>query len=496
MNNERDDVGRGCVNNCDDHVKDNDGNNNAISLLDIRRALHPIYTIMEVMSLDDNVELARDLHGRRYLPGYVGLSNLGGHTDYVNCVVQALSHVRPLRDYFLLACGDDRPEGTKSGGVVIPDYASFSPLAKSFSLLLRNMWSRHRFKCNVDPYEFVQTVMSASNGRYRVTGTGGGGGTGGGEGGGGGTDAGEFLSWLLHQLHVGTTKNAPLPKGGGRKARKRSRTDDDGAARGGGGTTSIINDTFMGRVEVTTIVRRRRRRGEEKAMSMLVVGGDDVATNPNVGSNDVDDENAVVDDEDRYGSDDETTIERNRAKRDAITSLANETIIVEEETVVESNFLHLTLDIPEKPLFKDADGGLVIPQEPLANVLRKFDGVTFGEVLASQQRSRGGVEDDDDDGGGGGGVVSMRRRYRLRRLPKYLVLHLSRFKRNGFTVEKNPTIVMFPVRNFDLSPYVSPEGGRDAVPTREEVERMSVSFEPEQTNLVGNRYVDGDTRTP
>ena len=71
--------------------------------------------------------------------------------------------------------------------------------------------------------------------------------------------------------------------------------------------------------------------------------------------------------------------------------------------------------------------------------------------------------------------MSRRRRYRLRRLPDYLVLHLNRFKRTGFSVEKNPTIVMFPVRDFELGSYVFPEGGRDAVPTREEVERMSVS---------------------
>jgi U4/U6.U5 tri-snRNP-associated protein 2 len=50
--------------------------------------------------------------------------------------------------------------------------------------------------------------------------------------------------------------------------------------------------------------------------------------------------------------------------------------------------MQLTLDIPEKPLFKDQDGGLVIPQEPLVNVLRKFDGVSFSDVLAMQQQSK------------------------------------------------------------------------------------------------------------
>ena len=34
---------------------------------------------------------------------------------------------------------------------------------------------------------------------------------------------------------------------------------------------------------------------------------------------------------------------------------------------------------------------------------------------------------------------------------------------------------MFPVKNFDLSSYVFPEGGRDKVPTVEDVKGMSVS---------------------
>ena len=71
--------------------------------------------------------------------------------------------------------------------------------------------------------------------------------------------------------------------------------------------------------------------------------------------------------------------------------------------------------------------------------------------------------------------MSKKRWYRLRRLPNYLILHLSRFKKNGFFMEKNPTIVMFPVKNFDLSSYVFPEGGRERAPTEEEVKGMSVS---------------------
>ena len=68
-----------------------------------------------------------------------------------------------------------------------------------------------------------------------------------------------------------------------------------------------------------------------------------------------------------------------------------------------------------------------LPQIPIFELLHKFDG------------SR--VHDD---------IKMGRRRYRLTRLPSYLVLHFKRFTKNNFFWEKNPTIVNFPVRNLEL----------------------------------------------
>ena len=70
------------------------------SLADISAALHPTFTKEEIAKLDSNTALARDLFGRRYLPGFVGLNNLN-KTDCINATIQALVHVKPLRDYFL-----------------------------------------------------------------------------------------------------------------------------------------------------------------------------------------------------------------------------------------------------------------------------------------------------------------------------------------------------------------------------------------------------------
>ncbi len=38
--------------------------------------------------------------GTMYLPGIVGLNNIKAN-DYCNVVLQALSHVKPIRNYFL-----------------------------------------------------------------------------------------------------------------------------------------------------------------------------------------------------------------------------------------------------------------------------------------------------------------------------------------------------------------------------------------------------------
>ena len=42
------------------------------------------------------------------------------------------------------------------------------------------------------------------------------------------------------------------------------------------------------------------------------------------------------------------------------------------------------------------------------------------------------------------------KRYKLQRLPPYIILHFKRFTKNNFVEEKNPTIVNFPLRGVDF----------------------------------------------
>ena len=51
-------------------------------------------------------------------------------------------------------------------------------------------------------------------------------------------------------------------------------------------------------------------------------------------------------------------------------------------------------------------------------------------------------------------VTCVKRKYKIYDLPQYLIIHIKRFTKNDFFVEKNPTIVNFPIKNLDLSEYV------------------------------------------
>lgn len=70
------------------------------SLQDIKYNVDPAYTAEEIAALDRDARARTDLHGRTYIPGFIGLNNIKNN-DYLNAVVQALAHVRPLRDWAL-----------------------------------------------------------------------------------------------------------------------------------------------------------------------------------------------------------------------------------------------------------------------------------------------------------------------------------------------------------------------------------------------------------
>ncbi|KAI9218842.1 hypothetical protein BC828DRAFT_399314 [Blastocladiella britannica] len=84
-----------------------------------------------------------------------------------------------------------------------------------------------------------------------------------------------------------------------------------------------------------------------------------------------------------------------------------------------SPFLVLAVELPPPPLFQDEYERNIIPQASLVELLEKYNGVTvrqYGDTI---------------------------KQYRVTKLPQYLIIHIKRFVKNNWTLEKNPTIVNF-----------------------------------------------------
>lgn len=362
------------------------------SLDDVKFALHPRYSKEQIAALDDDHRLATDVLGATYLPGFVGLNNLK-HTDYVNVVVMALSHVHELRNYFLDAT----------------NYAACpSPLVARFGELVRKLWSPAAFKATVSPIEFLTEVSLASKRRFGQVGV--------------PTDAHEFLAWLLHALHeeliadrvpagvaVLEAQAAAATGGGGARATAAGKRPRASAASSG---RSIITDVFQGEVEVETL-------------SSELVAAQEAETTGASGA----------------------AASSGTAATATPTSTSGAIPPPPRRRLPEVRrlpFLFISLDLPPTPLYKDDEGGRVVVQVPLARLLSKFDGATVTDSLVGQYRER--------------------KRYRITRLPPYLLLHHRRFARNTFFAEKNPTIVNFPVKNLEMRAYVSPEAAAGVDP--------------------------------
>lgn len=119
-------------------------------------------------------------------------------------------------------------------------------------------------------------------------------------------------------------------------------------------------------------------------------------------------------------------------------------------------FYMLALDLPQAPLFQDVMEKNAIPQVPLYQILQKFNGENENEAV------RGG-----------------RKTFKVSKLPRYLIIHHKRFTKNNFFVEKNPTIVTFPVKNLVLGDHIPVPKRADGTPV------------PSKYNLVANICHDG-----
>ncbi|KAG7887635.1 hypothetical protein KL936_004332 [Ogataea polymorpha] len=136
-------------------------------LNDIRQQINPTYK--DLKDIYQDTSLKRDLAGREYRPGFIGLSNFGAN-DYSNVILQALAHVPPLRDYLLL----------------YPEKLHKTKLMGKLSLLVRKMYSPNLFKSHLSAHELMQFVSSSTNKRFSLHHE---------------SEPKDFLMWLLNNMH-------------------------------------------------------------------------------------------------------------------------------------------------------------------------------------------------------------------------------------------------------------------------------------------------------
>ncbi|CAN6656174.1 pre-mRNA-splicing factor Sad1p [Trichomonascus vanleenenianus] len=155
---------------------------------DIKHVIDPRYTREYVRSLDSPVKekqlTSHDLFKQPYRPGFVGLNNIRSN-DYANAVIQAIAHVRPIRDLCLLADASSKDQK--------------SALFNRTSLLVRRLYNPKAFKGHVSPHELLQLVSTMSKKRFTMTER---------------SDAFAFLVWYINQLHLslgGTRKPQSSP---------------------------------------------------------------------------------------------------------------------------------------------------------------------------------------------------------------------------------------------------------------------------------------------
>ncbi|XP_044735313.1 U4/U6.U5 tri-snRNP-associated protein 2 [Chrysoperla carnea] len=328
------------------------------SLDDIKYVLNPTFTSKQILDLDKSDKLSRAIDGSMYLPGIVGLNNIKAN-DYCNVILQALSHVSPLRNYFL------REENYAN--IKRPPGDSSFLLVQRFGELMRKLWNPRNFKAHVSPHEMLQAVVLWSRKKFQFIEQG---------------DPIDFLSWFLNALH--RTLN------GTKKM-----------------NSSIIYKSFMGRMRIYT--RKLPPTELDDKQKKLLLQSEEY-----------------------------------------------------QEHSEESTFLYLTCDLPAPPLFIDEFRENIIPQVNLYQLLTKFNGLTEKEYKTYKE--------------------NFLKRFQIIQLPPYLILYIKRFTKNTFFIEKNPTIVNFPVKNIDFGDILT-----DDIKLKHNMERGGTIYD-----LVANIVHDGE----
>jgi len=106
----------------------------------------------------------------------------------------------------------------------------------------------------------------------------------------------------------------------------------------------------------------------------------------------------------------------------------------------------LAVDLPTAPIFKDTrTGQALVAEVTLEDALAKYS----GEQITDKVK----------------GDVLERLSYRIVRPPPFLILHVNRFTRNNYHLEKNLAVIRVPVAGLDLSSFVDAQAGQTPAST-------------------------------
>ncbi|KAK1806242.1 hypothetical protein P4O66_000124 [Electrophorus voltai] len=320
----------------------------------LQYVLKPTFTKQHISALDKHGKLYRAYDGTTYLPGIVGLNNIKAN-DYANVVLQALSNVPPLRNYFL--------EEENYRSIRRPPGDIMFLLVQRFGELMRKLWNPRNFKAHVSPHEMLQAVVLCSKKTFQIT------------------------------------KQAIVTK----------------AFQG----TMRIFSKKLPHPDLSVMLTSLAEADLAEKSEIVGIGIVDILLGPHLTTS------SLIE---------AATVWPPQPAEEKEALLQTEEY---QEQMLESTFLYLTLDLPTAPLYKDEKEQLIIPQVPLFNILAKFNGITEKEYKTYKE--------------------NFLKRFQLTKLPPYLIFCIKRFTKNNFFVEKNPTIVNFPITNVDLREYLTEE---------------------------------------
>lgn len=150
---------------------------------EIRQMIDPTFSAKDIENLGKTSRISHGVNHKAYTIGYVGLNNFGKN-DYINVILQMLSHIPEIRDFYLSLSINEYED-------IKMRLRKHSKLNDAFGTITRKIWSSHLTKGIVSPYEILQVILNKSKGQFDGRSR---------------KSPKSFLIWTLNALHMQLSK--------------------------------------------------------------------------------------------------------------------------------------------------------------------------------------------------------------------------------------------------------------------------------------------------